>query len=215
MLSVSPDPVVVERMLVGGQLRCPDCGGVLSRWGHAAARFVRLAAGVVERIRPRRAICPATNTAGCGRSHVLLPRFLLGRRLDEVEVIWSALRRRADGSGWRSTVAAVGRPASTVRGWLERAARLADAIRDRFAEVEYLVAAAEGGDMDRVAPTGSGLGDALAQVGACLAVLRRSRGEAVRAVSPAQLVAVLSGGWLLGTRILPVPALSINMFPRL
>ena len=75
MLSVGADPVVVERQLRSGGLRCPQCGQRLAPWGHAAPRFVRQAAATVERIRPRRVIC--SSPAGCGRSHVLLPRFCL------------------------------------------------------------------------------------------------------------------------------------------
>lgn len=215
MLSVGPDPVVVERMLAGGELRCPDCGGVLARWGYAAARFVRVVVGAVERVRPRRAICSVAGVDGCGRSHVLLPRFLLGRRLDEAGLIWSVLRARAGGLGWRRAARAAGRPASTVRGWLTRFADRAEAIRHSFAELERLVSAADGGQMDRLSPAGGPLSDAVAQIGACLAALRRSRGEAVLTVSAAQMVSVLSGGWLLGTRAPRTAGLWINTSPHL
>lgn len=210
MLSVDPDPVVVERMLAGGRLRCPDCGGVLARWGYAAARFVRVAAGVEDRVRLRRAICPVANVDGCGRSHVLLPRFLLGRRLDEVTVIWSALVARAGGWGWRRAARLVQRPASTVRGWISRFADRAQVIRHSFAGLERLVSAAGGDDMDRLVPAGGLVADAVAQIGACVAALRRGRGGAVLTVSAAQVVAVLSGGWLLGRRALRATGLWIN-----
>jgi hypothetical protein len=202
-------------MLAGGELRCPDCGGVLARWGWAAARFVRVAAGAVERVRPRRAICPVADVDGCGRSHVLLPRFLLGRRLDEVGLIWSVLVARAGGWGWRRAAGLAGRPASTVRGWLARFADRAQVIRHSFAELERLVSAADGGDMDRLRPAGGPLADAVAQVGACLAALRRYWGGSVFTVSPAQVVTVLSGGWLLGTRELRTTGLWINTSPHL
>lgn len=211
VLTVGPDPVVVEQMLAGGLLACPDCGGVLSGWGHTRPRSLRRRSGVEERLRLRRAMCPLRSVNGCGRSHVLLPALLLERRLDEVEVIWSAVRARADGLGWRRLVAMVGRPASTVRGWVARAVRRARLIRDRFAEVEHLLAKAAGEDMGRVAPGGDPLRDAVAQIGVVVAVLRRSRGLAVRAVSPARVVAVLSGGLLLSTKILNPLSLVINM----
>ena len=213
LLSVGVDPVVVEQMLVDGRLRCPDCGGVLARWGWAAARFVRVVAGGVKRVRLRRAICP--DGGGCGRSHVLLPRFLLGRRLDEVDVIWSVLRARAGGWGWRRAVRWAVRPASTVRGWLTRFAGRAQMIRHGFAGLERLVSAAGGGDMDRLVPAGGVLGDAVAQIGVCLAAVRRGWGGSVFTVSPAQVVAVLSGGWLLGRRGLRVTGLWINTSPHL
>src|SRR5258705_3030517 len=141
-------------MLAGGRLRCPDCGGVLARWGYAAARFVRVAAGALERVRLRRALCPVTGVDGWGRSHVLLPRFLLGRRVDEVGVIWSVLGARAGGLGWRRAAGLVGRPASTVRGWLSRFAERARVIREGFAGLERLVSGAGGDDMDRLVPGG-------------------------------------------------------------
>jgi hypothetical protein len=202
-------------MLAGGQLRCPDCGGVLARWGYAAARFVRVLAGALERVRLRRAICPVAGFDGCGRSHVLLPRFLLGRRLDEVGLIWSVLVARAEGWGWRRAAGLARRPASTVRGWLARFACRAEAVRQGFADLERLVSAAGGAGMDRLVPAGGPLADAVAQVGACLAALRRSRGESVFTVSPAQVVAVLSGGWLLGRRPLRATGLWINTSPHL
>jgi hypothetical protein len=130
---------------------------------------------------------------------VLLPAFLLGRRLDVVETIWSALRGWVDGLGWRRQAALVGRSASTVRGWTARARERARVIRDRFVQVEHLLVTADGDDMARVAPAGSGLGDAVAQIGVCLAALRRARPAVLAAMSVARVVAALSDGWLLGT----------------
>lgn len=72
-------------------------------------------------------------------------------------------------------------------------------IRDRFVQVEHLLVTAGGDDMARVAPAGSGLGDAVAQIGVCLAALRRHR-LALLGLGVARVVAVLSDGWLLGTR---------------
>src|SRR5262249_39998965 len=167
--------------------------------------------GEVDRERVRRAICSTVD--GCGRSHVLLPRRLLGRRLDDVAVIWSALLARAYGHGWRKAVEAAKRPASTVRGWLSRLAERATVVRHRFADLEHLVA--DGDDLDRLAGAGSPVRDALAQVGACLAAVRRSLGPAVLGVSAAQMVAVLSGGWLLGRRPFPATTLWINTTPHL
>jgi hypothetical protein len=127
VLSVGPDRVHVEAQLLSGELSCPECGRRLAPWGHAAPRFVRVAEAVVRQIRPRRGIC--SGPGGCGRSHVLLPRFLLGRRVDAVAVVWAALLARAMGRGWRRITAEVGRPAATVRGWLSRLAAHAEPIR--------------------------------------------------------------------------------------
>ena len=121
-------------------------------------------------------------------------------------MIWSVLVARAGGWGWRRAAGLAGRPASTVRGWLARFADRAQIIRRGFAELEELVSAADGADMDRLVPAGGPLQDAVAQIGACVAALRRSRGEAVFTVSAAQVVAVLSGGWLLGRRRYGLPA---------
>src|SRR6266536_3561289 len=89
----------------------------------------------------------------------------------------------------------------------------AQAIRAGFADLERLLG--DGGGMDRLVPAGGPLPDAVAQVGACLAALRRCRGGAVLTVSAAQVVAVLSGGWLLGSRPFRVTGLWINTFPHL
>jgi hypothetical protein len=165
----------------------------------------------VRRIRPRRGIC--SRAGGCGRSHVLLPRFCLGRRVDVVSVIWAALVSRAAGWGWRRICAAAGRPASTVRGWLSRFAAHAEPIRIGFARLEQLAAA--GGDLDRVAPAADRVSDAVAQIGAGCAAVRRAVGPAVFEVSAAQMVAACSGGWLLGWHPPTVAVLSINTCPRL
>jgi hypothetical protein len=211
LLSVGPDPVLVERKLVSGELTCPDCGHRLAPWGHASPRFVRVAAELARRIRPRRAIC--SGAVGCGRSHVLLPRLCLGRRVDAVAVIWTALLARAMGQGWRAITEAVGRPASTVRGWLSRFAAHAEPIRVAFARLERHAAA--GGDLDRLAPTGSDVGDAVAQIGAACAAVRRMWGTAVLAVSAAEMVAACSGGWLLAARAVRPGGLWINTSPHL
>jgi len=211
LLSVGPDPVLVEHKLVSGELACPDCGQRLAPWGHAAPRFVRVAAELVRRIRPRRGIC--SGAAGCRRSHVLLPRFVLGRRVDAVVVIWAALLARAMGWGWRKVTEAAGRPASTVRGWLTRFAAHAEPIRVAFAQLERRAAA--GGDLDRLVPAGSPVGDAVAQIGAACAAVRRTWGPAVFTVSVAEMVAACSGGWLLAARPVRPGGMWINTSPHL
>lgn len=211
MVSVGPDAARVEATLLSGQLACPDCGRRLAPWGYAAARFVRVAAQLVERIRPRRAIC--SFVGGCGRSHVLLPRLWLGRRVDPVAVIWAALLARAGGRGWRAIAAAAGRPASTVRGWLSRFAAHAEPIRVGFARLERH--ANTGGDMDRLAPAGGAVADAVGQIGAACAAVRRALGRGVLSVSSAEMVAACSGGWLLAARPPCIGEKWINTSPRL
>ena len=48
MLMVDTDAVVVERLLLAGELTCPVCGGVLAPWGHARWRSSRLEHGGVR-----------------------------------------------------------------------------------------------------------------------------------------------------------------------
>lgn len=126
-------------------------------------------------------------------------------------MIWAALLARATGTGWRKITEAAGRPASTVRGWLSRFAAHAEPIRGVFARLERAVAA--GGDLDRLVPAGGRLADAVAQIGAACAAVRRVL--AVVAVSAAEMVAACSGGWLLGTRPVPADGLWINTSPHL
>src|SRR5207302_1546752 len=75
----------------------------------------------------RRSRCP-----GGGARQVLLPAWCLSRRADEGAVIGSALQAAAAGAGHRTIAAGLGRPASTVRGWLRRFAARAEAVRAFF-----------------------------------------------------------------------------------
>jgi hypothetical protein len=133
VLTVNADRDVVERQLGGGELACPSCGGVLARWGSGAARRVRLPGGPDgERDRhvvlvPRRSRC-----RGCGVTHVLLPAWCLARRADAAEVIGLALEAKAAGAGHRVIAGRLGRPASTVRGWLRAFTARAEQVRSVF-----------------------------------------------------------------------------------
>ena len=130
MLTVNADRDVVERQLGGGELACPSCGGVLARWGNGTARRVRLPGGPDgEQDRhvvlvPRRSRCRA-----CGATHVLLPAWCLARRADAGEVIGLALEAKAAGAGHRVIAERLGRPASTVRGWLRAFAPRSEQVR--------------------------------------------------------------------------------------
>jgi hypothetical protein len=62
-------------------------------------------------------------------THVLLPVVCLARRADGVEVIGSAFEAAARGVGQQRVAELVGRPASTVRGWLGRLASRAVRVR--------------------------------------------------------------------------------------
>src|SRR5260221_9611739 len=80
----------VEARLRSGLLAC-WWGGTLRPWGCARPRPVATFAGPAEVV-PRRGIC-----RGCGRSHVLLPAWLLSRRKYAAAVIFAALALRAAG----------------------------------------------------------------------------------------------------------------------
>ena len=170
MLTVNADRDVVERQLGGGELACPSCGGLLARWGHGTARRVRLPGGTDgERDRhvvlvPRRSRCRE-----CGATHVLLPAWCLSRRADEGAVIGSALQAAAAGAGHRVIAAGLGRPASTVRGWLRRFAARAEEVRAFFTVLlartspDPVMPAAAAGPVAAAVPAIAGAAAAVAQ----------------------------------------------------
>lgn len=125
-------------------------------------------------------------------THVLLAVSCLGRRADGVEVIGAALRAKASGVGHRRIAARVGRPVSTVRGWLRAFARNAETVRAVF--MALLVALDPLTGPLPVQP--SVVADAVEALGACAAAARRRLGV-VGAVSPWQLAAAVTGGRLL------------------
>lgn len=100
--------------MVTGRLRCSCCDGRLRPWGYARLRWFR-DRGRYQRIRPRRGRC-----IECRRTHVVLPDWMLLRRLDRVEVIGAALTASAGGVGSRTIGRRLGLPATTVRGWVRR-----------------------------------------------------------------------------------------------
>jgi len=179
VLMVGGDPVEVERRLRAGRLACP-CGGGLSPWGHARERVVR----GVGLLRPRRARCGA-----CRVTHVLLAVSCLVRRADAAEVVGAALRAKAAGQGHRRIAARLGRPASTVRGWLRRFTVRAEEIRVGFTVLLHALDP----EAPPLVPTGSGFADAVEAIGraGAAAVVRLSRG------CPWEFAARASGGRLL------------------
>lgn len=115
VLMVDPDPVVVEQRLRSGELRCPECVGVLRPWSSARWRSIQGFLRGAFRFRPRRSRC-----SDCLRTHVLLPDFTLLRRAYSVKVVLIALTGKADGSGHRRIARELNLPPCTVRGWLRR-----------------------------------------------------------------------------------------------
>jgi predicted Fe-S protein YdhL (DUF1289 family) len=184
VLTVNADRDVVERQLGGGELACPSCGAVLAGWGNGVARRVRLPGepdGEQDRhvaLVPRRTRC-----RGCGRTHVLLPAWCLARRADAGEVIGLALEAKAAGAGHRVIAGRLGRPASTVRGWLRAFASRAEQVRSVFTAL----AASLVTDPPLPAPAGSPVSDAVAAAAV----------PGVGAVARWQLAAAVTCGLLL------------------
>ena len=166
MVTVSDDATVVESDLSSGRLACPSCGSALTRWGWARPRPIREGfRGRSRDHRPRRARC-----GGCGATHVLLAVALAARRADQAAVIAAAIEAKVTrGMGHRAIAAWLGRPTSTVRGWLRAFARSATAI----AVVFLGWTARDAPDAAAVwpAPTGGSAARALAAVSAYAAAV--------------------------------------------
>jgi hypothetical protein len=192
VLTVNADRDVVERQLGGGELACPSCGGVLARWGHGADRRVRLpSVPGEEQVRhvvlvPRRARC-----RGCGVTHVLLPVWCLARRADAAAVIGLALEAKAAGAGHRVIAELLGRPASTVRGWLRAFTQRAERVRRVFTALAASLVA----DPPLPAPAGTAVADAVAAVAAAATAAEAVPG--VGTVARWQLAAAVTCGLLL------------------
>lgn len=189
MVMVCAEEAAVEADLRGGALRCPGCDGRLGAWGHARERVIR----GVGRARPRRAKC-----RGCGGTHVLLSEVCLLRRRDAIAVIGAALAARAAGAGHRPIAERLGVPKDTVRGWLRRFARAAEAIRAHFSRWAFALDV----ELGDVLPAGDGFADAVAVIGVAARAFVLRFGP--REVWP--VIATLSGGVLLCHTSCPFPA---------
>ena len=188
MVTVDGDARVVERRLVAGRLRCPECSGRLAGWGYARPRVIRREGGAGWRLRPRRSRC-----AGSGVTQVLLPVGCLLRRADAVAVIWAALEGKAAGLGHRPVARLVGRPEPTVRDWLARFASRAELIRGVF--TVWLCAL--DADPPPLLPAGSPAADAVAAMTAAAGAARRRWAGQLVSLSPGELASSVSAGLLL------------------
>ena len=106
-------------------MRCPACAGGLGSWG-GYRRRVRVSRARF-RLLVRRARCKV-----CGRTHALLPGFLLAQRLDVADVVGCALGMAAEGRGYRPIATALGLKETTVRSWLRRLRARVDVLRGWF-----------------------------------------------------------------------------------
>jgi len=96
---------------------CPLCGGPTQRW-HGYLRHIR-------DDRDRLIWIARLRCTACGVTQALLPWFVLARRWDAVDAVGQAAELAASGLGHRRIAAALGRPETTVRGWLRRLRSLA------------------------------------------------------------------------------------------
>lgn len=186
MLTVNHEAFSVESDLAGGRLACPGCKGRLRPWGWARERLIRHGTGArrsLVRHRPRRGRC-----SGCAATHVLLEAGLAARRADAAAVIAAAVEAKAaDGTGHRVIAARLGRPASTVRGWLRAFAASAGGIAEEFTALAHRDGADAAGLWPAPAPTPAGR--ALAAVAAYAGVLAARFGVATLAWQSAGLTA--------------------------
>jgi len=122
---------------------------------------------------------------------VLLPAWCLARRADAGEVIGLALEAKAAGDGHRVIAGRLGRPASTVRGWLRALAGRAERVRSVFTALAVSLVT----DPPLPAPAESPAADAVAAVAAAAAAAARVPGVGV--VARWQLAAAVTCGLLL------------------
>lgn len=186
MLIVGTDPLEVDRLLRRGVLRCPGCGCVLRPWGHARTRRIRGDGDSGGRaVRPRRSSC-----SGCGGTHVLISASMLVRRADSAVVIGAALVAKVAGAGHRSIAAVLGRPVSTVRGWLRRFTARAEEWRASFTALLHALDPLAG----PVAVRACVLADAVEVLGLAAAAAARRFGPR----PPWQFASAATSGLLLG-----------------
>jgi hypothetical protein len=157
------DVDAARRALTAGELTCPqpDCGGSLRVWSAARSRQVRGPDGAALTLTPDRARCRS-----CTATTTLLPAWCLPRRGYTVEVVGAALRAAAEGAGYRQAAAAVGAPASTVRGWLHAARAGAAALTARASGIVEAAGASPYPSQAPPAWAGRALPEAVAALGA-------------------------------------------------
>ena len=91
---------------------CPSCGGPTQRW-YGYLRHLR---DDLDRL----IWIPRVRCTTCGTTQALPPSFVLPRRWDAVTHVGRAAELAAADLGHRRVAEVVGRPETTVRGWLRR-----------------------------------------------------------------------------------------------
>lgn len=184
------DDELAQQALTAGTLTCPHagCGGSVYRDGRARLRRVRTREGGERELRPQRVACRR-----CDRVNVLLPAWSVPGRGDDAETIGTALVAAALGGGHRSIAKRLGRPATTVRGWLRAARRNAEALWTHAGVVQYVIEQ----ETDWSRPAGSPLGDAMTALAAAATAARRFFGADRYDTSLWEFIVLVGGGRLL------------------
>jgi hypothetical protein len=159
---------------------CPICGGATQRW-HGYRRHVR-------DDRDRLIWVPRVRCTRCGATRALLPSFVLPRRWDAVAHVGRAVELAAEGIGHRPIAALLGRPETTVRGWLRPIRSVAATLATTL--LARAVALGWSGFELPVAP----LPRLVAAVGALA-----GRWPGHRSAEPWAIVCLVTGGSLLAT----------------
>jgi hypothetical protein len=191
MLVVAICSQQAARMLADGvgpelapDARCPSCEGALGPWP-GYTRLVRHD-GHTTRLRVRRCRCRR-----CGRTHALLPSFLLAYRRDLVAAVAGAVAGAVGGTGHRTLARPAGVPAATVRGWLRRARRNPPA---RATLIRMLV------DLGGEPPRPSARGDPLNWLVDAIAAVHQTARARLAAIDecPFNVASAITNGRLLG-----------------
>ena len=191
-LIVASDPEVVENELRNGELICPFCKGVLQPWGNARSRTIRMCNGT-KTLCPRRSRC-----RDCSKTSVLLPDYLLVRRVDEAAVIGSALVQKARGLGHRKIALNISRPETTVRGWIRRFRKNSEILLEHFTNWALALDVT----LSEITPAGSLFADAISAIGIAVRSLSIRFGPSPKWSQ----MSLMCGGRLLSNTNSPFPA---------
>lgn len=154
-LIVASDSDFVEKELRNGKLNCSFCRGILRPWGHEKRRTIRMTDST-RVIRLRRSRC-----RDCSKTSVLVPDYLLVRRVDEAAVIGTALVQKAQGLGHRKIAVNLCRPETTVRDWIRCFRKNSKIILEHFTNW----ALALDPTLSEIIPMGSLFENALSAIG--------------------------------------------------